>query len=94
MPYIVRDDRKILDTLNGGDSVAKYLATRPKDKFAGDLNYLNFKIIKTYIAANGKKYVIFAVILGSLLCCILEVYRRLVANYEEQKIKDNGDVEI
>ena len=44
------------------------------------------------INKNGKKYWIFALFVGTLMCCILEVYRRLIAKYEDNAIKRNGDV--
>jgi hypothetical protein len=31
-------------------------------------------------------------VIGALECCKLELYRRMVAPYENTKIKENGDV--
>lgn len=89
MPYIDSEDRKAMDI----EELATYFAEMDLPKFAGHLNYLNFKIVKTYIKKNGQKYFTFAVVVGTLVCCILEIYRRLAAPYEDIKIKGNGDVE-
>lgn len=88
MPYIDQESRRKMNT----DELDTYLSNLSLSKFAGHLNYLNFKIVKRYIAKNGKKYFTFAVVIGTLVCCVLEIYRRLVAPYEDQKIKENGDV--
>jgi len=93
MPYI-EQEAKDRFTANADDNgVAEYLSTLDLSNFAGHLNYLNFKIVRRYIKKNGKKYFTFCAIVGTLICCILEIYRRLVANYEDEKIKSNGDVE-
>lgn len=55
----------------------------------GHLNYLLFKIAKDY-CENYKDYSDF---IGELESAKLEIYRRLVAPYEDEKIKENGDVE-
>lgn len=92
MPYLLKKDKeKVID--NGGLELENHYSKLSAQDFAGNLNYLNFWLIKNWIKKNGKKYWIFALFVGTLVCCVLEVYRRLVAPYEEEKIQSSGDVE-
>lgn len=92
MPYIKSLDKDKVSR-HGAWKLEEYYSTLPAQDFAGHLNYLNYRIVKYWIKKNGKRYWIFALIVGTLVCCILEIYRRLVANYEDEAIKKNGDVE-
>jgi len=92
MPYIVENDRKDLLETYGFQKTLNYLKSRPLNKFAGELNYLIFLTVKSWTRKNGKRYFYFATIIGTILCCILEIYRRLITRYEDVKIKENGDV--
>lgn len=58
----------------------------------GDLNFLFTELIKQYIVVNGNRYNYYNDIVGALECAKLEIYRRRIAPYEDQKIKENGDV--
>ena len=58
----------------------------------GDLNYLFTMICIEYINQKGKSYQTLNDISGALTNCNLELYRRLAAPYEDEKIKSNGDV--
>lgn len=91
MPYLLYKDKEKV-TNNGGLELENYYSKLAPQDFAGHLNYLNFWLVKNWIDKNGKKYWIFALIVGTLVCCVLEIYRRLVAPYEEIKIKEAGDV--
>jgi hypothetical protein len=99
MPYLADQDKKDLEFKDNYESIGRiekltdYLDNEPIDRLAGAINYLNFIIVRRWIDKNGKKYFVFAAILGTLVCCIFEIYRRLVAPYEEEKIKSNGDAE-
>lgn len=91
MPYLkYKDKEKVTD--NGGLQLENYYSKLSAPDFAGHINYLNFWLIKNWIQKNGKKYHIFALFVGTLVCCVFEVYRRLVTPYEESKIQENGDV--
>jgi hypothetical protein len=92
MPYLLKQDKDNIDNQGGIDIYEKFASMTPQE-VAGAINYLNFKIIKTWITKNGKKYWVFALFTGTLICCILEVYRRLVAPYEDEKIQSSGDVD-
>lgn len=92
MPYLDKNQKDNIDFQGGNDIYDKFASLELRE-FAGAVNYLNFKIVKEYIRVNGKKYFTFAVVVGTLICCVLEIYRRLASPYEDQKIKENGDVE-
>jgi hypothetical protein len=91
MPYLKDSDKDIIYENGGMKLEAHYTQMKPEE-FAGALNYLNFRLIKRWINDNGKKYWIFALFTGTLVCCVLEVYRRLIGPYEDEAIKKNGDV--
>ncbi len=82
MPYIESQiDRKHLDRIIEGHSDL----LRPN----GYLNYFLFALCKRTILpgyGNYKNYI------GELRQCATEIERRLLAPYEDQKIKENGDV--
>jgi hypothetical protein len=59
---------------------------------AGDLNFAVTSILKAYLHKKGECYATHNEIMGMLDCCAKEWYRRKVAPYEDQKIKENGDV--
>lgn len=81
MPYIPADKRPDLTPV----------ATRYADN-AGELNYQITCLIKEYLKGMGKSYQTLNDIMGALEGAKLELYRRLAAPYEDQKIKDHGDV--
>lgn len=78
MPYIKEEDRERLKV----DS--------PRN--AGELNYLFTMIAHAYIIKHGENYQNYNDLLGALEGCKLELYRRKISNYEDEKIKINGDV--
>lgn len=59
---------------------------------AGDMNYMITLLCDEYIQRKGLRYEHINAIVGALECAKLEMYRRLAAPYENQKIKENGDV--
>lgn len=80
MPYIKQEDRKQLDAFE----------KRPSN--AGELNYHLHTFIAQYVADNGESYQTYNDILGALEGIKLELYRRRVAGYEDQKKHQNGDI--
>ena len=58
---------------------------------AGELNFAFTMLIKEYLGATPN-YQRFNDILGALEGAKLELYRRKIVPYEEEKIKTNGDV--
>lgn len=80
-----------------------YLTWKDKEKIesgwpvgtAGELNFAITLLVKEFLAGQpkeGKSYEALNAAMGALECCKLELYRRIVAPYEDVKIKENGDV--
>lgn len=81
MPYIPKERREAL-----------FNADAPEFEAAGELNFIFTELIKLYINQKGMSYNTCNEIIGVLDAAKLEFYRRVVAPYEDQKIKENGDV--
>ena len=81
MPYIKQERRA---------SLAKAIEILGSNlKFDGDLNYVLFALCKRYVEPSYNNYKNF---IGELSECSAEIRRRLLAPYEDMKIKENGDV--
>jgi len=89
MPYLKPEDK---NNFTNSHAVTEYMSGLSAQDFAGHVNYLNYLAIKKWIAKNEGRYWIFALFIGTLICCVLEIYRRLVAPYEDKAIEKNGDV--
>lgn len=59
---------------------------------AGELNYLVTLVIAKYIETNGLNYQHCNDVVGALDGAKAEFQRRVVAPYEDSKIRENGDV--
>ena len=79
MPYIPKEDKPKLISMNA--------ATTP-----GELNYQITMLCKGYIEKRGVSYSNMNEVVGVLECAKLELYRRMVSPYEDEKIESNGDV--
>ena len=80
MPYIKKERR---DAIMSGDE--------PRD--AGELNFALTTIVDKYLQSKGGlRYAHINEAVGALECAKLELYRRLAAPYEDQKMKEAGDV--
>ncbi len=79
MPYIQKQHRDALQT-----------GKEPNNP--GELNYLITNLLKGYTDVKGLSYQTINDVLGALEGAKLEYYRRVAVNYEESKIKLNGDV--
>lgn len=84
MPYIKQHMRDLIDIhkKDGCFHVAEH---------SGELNYMITVILKDYLGEYLNYDRINAAI-GALECAKLELYRRIAAPYEDEKMKDNGDV--
>ena len=80
MPYISSDDREHL----------RPEAEHPEG--GGGLTYQFTMLSLQYVGRNGRSFSTFCVVIGALVCTVFEFYRRVVAPYEDQKCKTNGDV--
>jgi len=58
----------------------------------GHLNYQMSQLIREYIAMQGLSYTTLNAVAGVLSCLSMEVYRRITAKYEDEKMSENGDV--
>jgi hypothetical protein len=78
MPYIEQKARKEIEEGR-------------KPQTAGELNYAITLMIYDYYKRIGR-YQSVNDIVGALNCASMEIYRRVVAGYEDKKIAENGDV--
>jgi hypothetical protein len=80
MPYVNAEARERLD--KGG-----------KPSTAGELNYAITQLVDDYLVLKGGiRYAHLNEVIGALECAKLELYRRVAAPYEDQKLKETGDV--
>ena len=79
MPYIPKSEKVKVDQDN--------LITN-----AGQFNYALNQVISIYIDQNEFNYQTCNDIIGAMECAKMELYRRLLAPYEDKKILQNGDV--
>jgi hypothetical protein len=84
IPYIKNEQRPFIDLLvqlflNDGNPHAR-------------LNYFIFKMTKGYMKLHGESYTNYKEIIGELEMCKQEIYRTMVAKYEDKKLKENGEI--
>ena len=60
-------------------------------KSAGALNYAVHQLIDQYFEQNNRNYQTINDVVGVLDCVKMELYRRMVTDYEKIKILQNGD---
>lgn len=82
MPYVKQDRRLELD------QVVEAMV-KANIKADGDLNYVLYTFAKRFIPASYNNYKNY---LGELNEAAMEIRRRLLSEYEEKKIRDNGDI--
>lgn len=89
MPYIKQEDRArwryALTAL-----FTETLSSMPLK--SGDLNYLITAVIHGYVRRKGQSYTTLNDVVGVLESAKAEFQRRVVAPYEDKKIKENGDL--
>ena len=59
---------------------------------AGELTFALTMLVIHYIRRKGLRYQTLCEVQGSLACTSQELYRRVIAPYEDQAIARNGDV--
>ena len=93
MPYIDKFIRMELDP-EIDNLVAMLLAPIDKDVDAGNPGNLNYTITKILNAWLGHtpNYAKYNEVIGVLECAKLELYRRQISEYEDEKCQENGDV--
>jgi hypothetical protein len=82
MPYIKPENRKDMD------EIVELMAKKPV-KVDGDLNYILYKFCKYHVKPSYNNFKNFC---GELEECAAEIRRRILSEYENGKIKENGDV--
>lgn len=78
MPYIKADERSYVRKAG------------PENE--GDLNFLISELVDDFIGTHGLSYKTLNTAIGALECAKLELYRRIAAPYEDEKIVENGEV--
>lgn len=83
MPYVAKEKRaeldKIVELMQDQDLQAD-----------GDLNYVLYAFCKRYVIPSYNAYKNYC---GELRQCATEIERRMMAEYEDDKIFESGDVE-
>lgn len=87
MPYVKREQRPAID--QSIEPLINHLKSLPTEDQDGSLNYAVTKIIKKIYP---QKYFHLNRALGVLTAITHELYRRIIAPYEDTKILENGDV--
>jgi len=94
MPYIKQERRQIIhakiDELIYEIQHLEHTDLRDLD---GDLNYtISRLLLGVFDLKDDPKYTKFNSAVGVLESVKLEMYRRLIAPYEDEKIRENGDI--
>jgi hypothetical protein len=87
VPYIKQEKRSLYT--KEIEALVKKLEEQPLTEQDGDLNYIVTSIFKLLYKP---RYFNYNRAIGVLEAIKQEYYRRVVAPYEDTKIKDNGDV--
>ncbi len=82
MPYISQGRRHELADLDNDE----------RTQTPGELNYMLTLFCKDYLDRHGLSYQTINDIVGALEGAKLEFYARVARPYEDEKIKQNGDV--
>ncbi len=83
MPYITQKER---------NSLAYFDHACPET--VGQLNYLITRLCNRYLNYKKESYQTYNDILGVLEAAKHELYRRKIAEYENKKIEENGEIEV
>lgn len=83
MPYIKQEERDRLDPAINSVNV---------DIKDGALNYTITRICHHWIEAHPFKYFTLARVMGCLICVMFELYRAVIAPYEDRKRTENGGI--
>jgi hypothetical protein len=85
MPYVNKESRaRLSDFVTSMDKL--------EIKSPGELNYLITLLAHRYLNQAPESYGTYNDAVGVLEAAKLELYRRHISQYENEKIKENGDV--
>lgn len=96
MPYISKQLRRSYDPLIE-KLATRLLGATTNDNICGDFNYIIFRLAKILLDPDHggqKRYARMNMISGVLANADKEIYRRLIAPYEDEKIGSEGDIEL
>ena len=93
MPYITDEVKANLD--NNIDGILETFDYYSKNKgghgvIAGSFTYVVYRLLGWF----NQKFWMRALGMGCLVMAMMEMYRRKHAEYEDSKIKENGDVAV
>lgn len=96
MPYTLQEQRDMVDPAVTvlANRLAEATDEMETADCAGQLNYVITTLLIKFIKARfGKiRYKVGAMISGALVNVYSEFYRRVMVDYENRKIEENGDV--
>ena len=90
MPYIPQEKRTIID--DKMKNITDHILHKDTTTSIGEINYIITSLLNSYINKKQFNYDLCNNIIGVLECAKQELYRRVVAEYEDYKIQENGDV--
>lgn len=95
MPYISQKNRQQLDQ-HIDDFISQINYTFKDSNFfekGGVANYIITRILLNFLKCGSKwSYAKLSQVVGTLECAKMEITRRLIDKYEDEKIKENGDL--
>lgn len=91
MPYIEKYARQAID--QELEVLVRHLPVH-KGMEAGQMNYLITKLLLAWVGDGSRGYNKYNEVMGTLECVKQELYRRVIAPYEDKKCKANGDVYV
>ena len=99
MPYISQEARdKFIRQECGGmqtiNDIDEIIELAKKIENCGELNYVITVIAQAYIKQKVLRYQNINDVIGALEGAKMELYRRVASSYEDEKIKENGDVNV
>ncbi|KKN70878.1 hypothetical protein LCGC14_0426610 [marine sediment metagenome] len=92
MPYISKDSRAEHD--DEINELAIKLNELENDELSGHLNYVFFRLAGLLCQEDDLSYARMAVVSSAMSEAQAEFRRRVMAPYENEKIKENGDVKL
>lgn len=84
MPYISPERRAVFDAHI--EEIARNLTS------GGEINYCVYRLCLEFIKSKGMSYSNSMVPFSALGAAQMELYRKVIAPYEDEKIAENGDV--
>jgi hypothetical protein len=95
MPYVSDEIREALELDLQELLTSARDITDDRDKMKGIVNYLATLVTTLLLQPDtGWSYASMSDTIGALECAKLEVYRRLLAPYEDMAVDKNGDLDV